>query len=86
MAFTNYLMDTIVCTFLFYGWGLGLFGKVSRVQQFEIVLVIWAAQLIVSPLWLARFQFGPFEWIWRSLTYWKAQPMRRRAAAGASIS
>ena len=80
MAFTNYLMDTIVCTFLFYGWGLGLFGKVSRVQQFEIVLVIWAAQLIVSPLWLARFQFGPFEWIWRSLTYWKAQPMRRLPA------
>ena len=80
MAFTNYLMDTIVCTFLFYGWGLGLFGKVSRVQQFEIVLVIWVLQLVWSPLWLARFQFGPFEWIWRSLTYWKAQPMRRLPA------
>jgi uncharacterized protein len=79
MAFTNYLMDTIVCTFLFYGWGLGYFGKVSRVEQFRIVLAIWALQLIVSPLWLARFQFGPFEWIWRSLTYGKLQPMRRRA-------
>jgi uncharacterized protein len=81
MAFTNYLMDTIVCTFLFYGWGLGLFGKVSRVEQFGITLAIWALQLIVSPLWLGRFQFGPLEWIWRSLTYGKLQPMRKKTAA-----
>ncbi len=80
MAFTNYLTHTIVCTFLFYGWGLGLFGKVSRTEQFGIVLAIWAAQLIISPWWLDRFQFGPFEWIWRSLTYWNPQPMRKRAA------
>jgi len=81
MAFTNYLTHTFVCTFLFYGWGLGLYGKVSRTGQFEIVLAIWAAQLIISPWWLERFQFGPFEWIWRSLTYWKLQPMRKRMAA-----
>jgi uncharacterized protein len=80
MAFTNYLTHTFVCTFLFYGWGLGLFGKLSRVQQFGVVLVIWAFQLIVSPWWLDRFQFGPFEWIWRSLTYWKPQPMRKTVA------
>jgi uncharacterized protein len=83
MAFTNYLTHTFVCTFLFYGWGLGLFGKVSRVGQFGIVLVIWAAQLIISPWWLDHFLFGPFEWIWRSLTYWKLQPMRKQAAAPA---
>lgn len=77
MAFTNYLVDTILCTFLFYGFGFGLFGKVSRVGQFGIVLVIWALQLIVSPIWLRHFQFGPFEWLWRSLTYWKIQPLRR---------
>lgn len=81
MAFTNYIMDTVLCTFLFYGWGLGLFGKVSRVEQFGIVLAIWALQLIVSPLWLARFQFGPLEWLWRSLTYWKLQPMRKQASS-----
>lgn len=81
MAFTNYLTHTIVCTFLFYGWGLGLYGRVSRTGQFGIVLAIWAAQLIISPWWLARFQFGPFEWIWRSLTYWKLQPMRKRPVA-----
>ena len=83
MAFTNYLTHTIVCTFLFYGWGLGLYGKVSRTGQFGTVLAIWAVQLIISPWWLDRFQFGPFEWIWRSLTYWKLQPMRKQAAVPA---
>jgi uncharacterized protein len=81
MAFTNYILDTVLCTFIFYGWGLGFFGKVSRVEQFGIVLGIWAVQLIVSPLWLDRFQFGPLEWAWRSLTYWRLQPMRKVAAA-----
>jgi uncharacterized protein len=80
MAFTNYILDTVVCTFIFYGWGLGYFGKVSRVEQFATVLAIWAVQLIVSPLWLSRFQFGPLEWLWRSLTYWKPQPMRKQAS------
>jgi uncharacterized protein len=77
MAFTNYLLDTFICTFVFYGFGLGLFGKVSRVQQVGFVLTIWALQLIVSPIWLRHFQFGPFEWLWRSLTYLKQQPFRR---------
>lgn len=77
MAFTNYLMDTFVCTFIFYGFGLGMFGKVSRVQQTGIVLAIWAVQLIASPIWLKHFRFGPFEWLWRSLTYLKLQPFRR---------
>ncbi|HEY1732650.1 MAG TPA: DUF418 domain-containing protein [Terriglobales bacterium] len=81
MAFTNYLMDTVLCTFIFYGWGLGFFGKVSRVEQLGVVLAIWALQLIVSPIWLHHFQFGPLEWLWRSLTYWKMQPMRKHAAA-----
>ncbi|WP_446741776.1 DUF418 domain-containing protein [Silvibacterium acidisoli] len=81
MAFTNYLTHTFICTFLFYGWGLGLFGKLDRVHQFGIVFAIWAFQLLFSPWWLARFRFGPFEWIWRSLTYWKLQPMRRAAVS-----
>jgi uncharacterized protein len=80
MAFTNYLMDTFVCTFIFYGFGLGMYGKVNRVQQAGIVLAIWAAQLIISPIWLKYFRFGPFEWLWRSLTYLKAQPFRRELA------
>jgi uncharacterized protein len=77
MAFSNYIMHTL----LFYGHGFGLFGKVERVWQFAIVLVIWAFQLIVSPIWLRYFLFGPLEWLWRSLTYWQRGPFRRNSAA-----
>jgi uncharacterized protein len=77
MAFTNYLMQTIICTTLFYGHGFGLYGSVNRVGQIGVVLAVWAFQLIVSPLWLGRFRFGPAEWAWRSLTYMRLQPMRR---------
>lgn len=77
MALTNYLLHTLICTTIFYGHGLGMFGKIERVGQAAIVVSIWILQLTLSPLWLERFRFGPFEWLWRSLTYWKLQPMRR---------
>ena len=77
MAFTNYLVQTIICTTIFYGHGFGLFGQVERWGQILIVFSVWALQLIVSPLWLRRFRFGPFEWLWRSLTYGARQPFRR---------
>lgn len=76
MALTNYLMHSVVCTFLFYWWGLGLWGTMSRSELMLVVGAIWLFQLIASPLWLSRFRFGPMEWAWRSLTYWKRQPMR----------
>jgi uncharacterized protein len=76
MAFTNYLMHTLICTTLFYGHGFGLFGKINRTGQFLIVVLILAFQIWLSPLWLKHFRFGPFEWLWRSLTYRKFQPMR----------
>lgn len=76
MALTNYLMQTIICTALFYGFGFGLFGYFERYQLYGVVAAIWVVELIWSPLWLARFRFGPFEWVWRSLTYWQRQPMR----------
>ena len=78
MALTNYLTHSIVCTSLFYGYGLGAFGRVNRTGLAGIVLVIWIVQLMGSPIWLERFRFGPAEWLWRSLTYWKLQPMVRR--------
>src|SRR5208283_4759732 len=78
MAFTNYVLDTLICTSIFYGFGLGLFGRTSRTQQIGVVLAIWMVQLVVSPIWLRYFQFGPFEWLWRSLTYWKHQQFRAR--------
>ena len=77
MAFSNYILHTVICTTLFYGHGFGLFGKVERVCQFAIVLIIWGFQLIVSPVWLRYFLFGPLEWLWRSLTYWQREPFRR---------
>jgi uncharacterized protein len=76
MALSNYLTHSIVCTTLFYGYGFGLFGTINRTGLFAIVLAIWAFQLIISPIWLRYFRFGPAEWLWRSLTYWQLQPMR----------
>ena len=77
MALTNYLLQTIICTFIFYGHGLGLIGKVERLWQLVIVCGVWFLQLTISPIWMKHFRFGPFEWLWRSLTYWKIQPIKR---------
>lgn len=70
MAFTNYILMTLICTFLFYGHGLGLYGSVERKFQVLIVLSVWILILIISPLWLRRFRFGPLEGMWRALSYW----------------
>ncbi len=77
-ALSNYLIQSIIGTFIFYGHGLGLFGQVERAQQILFVFGIWALQLIISPVWLKYFKFGPFEWLWRSLTYWKLQEIKRK--------
>jgi uncharacterized protein len=76
MAFSNYIFDAVVCTTIFYGYGFGLFARYGRFQLMGFVLAIWIVQLIVSPIWLERFRFGPLEWIWRTLTYGRAQPFR----------
>jgi uncharacterized protein len=78
MALSNYLMQTIICTWLFYsfGPGLGLFGKLERHELYYVVGAIWVAEFIWSVIWLKYFRFGPFEWLWRSLTYWERQPMK----------
>lgn len=77
-AFTNYILQSLICTFIFYGFGLGLFGHVERWGQLLIVIAVWVLQMIIAPLWLARYRFGPLEWMWRSLTYMALQPMRRK--------
>jgi uncharacterized protein len=79
MALTNYLMQSALCTTLFYGYGFGLYGKMDRWQLACVVLAVWALQLAYSPIWLRFFRFGPAEWVWRSLTYWRLQPIRRAA-------
>jgi uncharacterized protein len=77
MALSNYLLHSIILTTVFYGYGLGLYGSISRFGQMGFVVAVIALQLVLSPWWLARYRFGPFEWVWRSLTYWKRQPMLR---------
>ncbi len=78
MALSNYLMCSLIGAFLYYGPpGLGQIATVSYPEQAMTVAAIWIATLIWSPIWLTQFRFGPFEWLWRSLTYWKLQPMRK---------
>ena len=77
MAFTNYLMQSIICTTIFYGWGFGQFGQLRRVEWYYVMSGIWLFQIIFSNIWLSYFRFGPFEWLWRSLTYWEKQPMKK---------
>ena len=78
MALTNYLMHSLVLTTIFYGYGLELYGEIPRFWQMGFVIGLLAFQLWLSPAWLKRYRFGPVEWLWRSLTYWQSQPMRRR--------
>jgi uncharacterized protein len=80
MAFTNYLMHSVILTTVFYGYGLGLYADVPRAWQMAFVVAVIGFQLWFSPIWLKVYRFGPAEWLWRSLTYWRRQPMRRAAA------
>ena len=82
-AFTNYLGTSLVMTFLFYGWGLGLYGTLPRAELWLLVVAMWAIMLLWSRPWLDRFRYGPFEWLWRSLARWQLQPMRRPLPAPA---
>ena len=77
MAFTCYIAQSLICTLIFYGHGLGLFGALQRWQLMLVVLGVWAVLILFAPWWLARYRFGPLEWLWRSLTYMKLQPLRR---------
>lgn len=76
MALTNYLMQSLVFALLFYGYGLGLFGRLDPTTATLIGVAFYVGQLWFSKWWLNRYRFGPFEWLWRSLTYGRRQPMR----------
>jgi uncharacterized protein len=79
MAFTNYIGASAVMAVIFQGWGFGLFGRFMRPGLELFVLLGWALMLLCSPWWLARFHYGPLEWLWRCLTYWRMFPLRRKA-------
>lgn len=78
MAFTNYLAQSLVCGLIFYGVGFGLFGKLELHQVYYVVAAVWVIEIIWSHLWMRYFRFGPMEWLWRSLTYWKRQPIKKQ--------
>lgn len=73
---TCYLATSLICTTIFEGYGFGLFATLQRYQLLYVVFSVWLFLLIASPIWLRHFRFGPMEWVWRSLTYWRKQPMK----------
>jgi uncharacterized protein len=81
MALTNYLLQSVVGTSLYYGYTFGLYGKVGPALGILLSTAIFACQIPISHWWMARFRFGPAEWLWRSLTYMRPQPMRLAAPA-----
>ena len=76
MALSNYLLQSLICTMIFYSYGLALFCKVRPSLGLLLTIIIFLIQIPLSVWWLRRFQFGPIEWLWRSLTYWQREPMR----------
>jgi uncharacterized protein len=82
MALSNYLLQSLICTFIFYGYGLGLFGQVGAAAGLLLTVVIYALQVPLSVWWLRRFRFGPAEWLWRTMTYGRRQPFRLAGSSG----
>jgi uncharacterized protein len=75
MALSNYLMQSVICTLIFYGYGLGLYGQLGKAAGLGLAVVIFLIQIPLSHWWLNRYRFGPAEWLWRSVTYMRLQPM-----------
>jgi len=78
MAFTNYILQTVICTLFFFGYGLGFYDSFRIYQLYLLTLGIWIFEMIFSSVWLKHFRFGPLEWLWRSLSYVRIQPMLRK--------
>lgn len=77
MAISAYLLQTVVFTLVFYGYGLALYGHLGPLLCVVLATVTWIAELLFARWWMARFSLGPVEWLWRSLTYWRWMPLRR---------
>ena len=75
-AFTHYIGGTLIATTLFYGHGLGLYGKLDRIGVYGVIILVWILQAAFSLWWLKRYSIGPLEWVWRSLTQWRLQKLR----------
>ena len=82
-ALSNYLLQSVICTTIFYSYGFGLYGRIGQPAGVALTFLIFALQIPVSVWWLRHFRFGPVEWLWRTLTYGKLQPMRLEPIAAA---
>ncbi|SDU15423.1 DUF418 domain-containing protein [Halopseudomonas salegens] len=80
-ALSQYLLQSIIWTSVFYGYGLGLWGQVPRVWQLVLAVAFFALQVVISHWWLKRYRFGPAEWLWRSFTYWNWQPFKNEKSS-----
>ncbi|MCF6216021.1 MAG: DUF418 domain-containing protein [Emcibacter sp.] len=78
MALSNYLMQTVICIFIFYGFGFNLYNELGRASLLLVMVMIWTFQFFFSIIWLQYFQYGPVEWLWRSLTLRKKIPLKIR--------
>ena len=78
MAFSNYLLQSVVCTLFFYGYGFGYFGRLSQLELYFFVAELWLVQLVFSVLWFRYYNYGPVEWLWRWLTYGKRFPNNKK--------
>jgi uncharacterized protein len=85
MPLSNYLLQSAVCTTVFYGYGFGLLGRVGTAEGVALALALWTAQLALSVLWLRWVAYGPAEWLWRVLTYGR-RPLMRRARPDAAAA
>jgi uncharacterized protein len=87
-AFSNYLLQSIIFGFIFFGYGLGLFNRLSSSKAFILGLTVYLAQAAMSALWLRRFEFGPVEWLWRALMYGRMprflRPVERQEASSSA--
>jgi uncharacterized protein len=77
MAFSNYIMQSVIFGFIFFGYGLGYFGRLGAAHALVIGISVYAMQILFSDWWLASFRYGPLEWLWRTLMYGVKQPMRK---------
>ncbi|MGD6833783.1 DUF418 domain-containing protein [Sutcliffiella halmapala] len=77
MSLTNYLFQSVLCTFIFYSYGLGLYGSFRPFQGLLLVIAVYAVQILLSKVWLSRFHYGPMEWLWRMGTYGRRSPLRK---------
>ena len=76
MAFTNYLAQSVIFGFVFYGYGFGLFGRMGTAAALAVGVVVYAVQAVLSAYWLRYHRFGPVEWLWRTLMYGSRQPWK----------